>query len=78
MPRDLPAIEAFLASNSFRPFFLRFPPPLEGRFNQETAQAQIQSLTQMGITGILLFNVFLFTDFILVPNHLLSPSSLAA
>jgi len=46
---------------------LKFPASLEDRFNRETQEAQIHSLTHMGIIGILLFNVFLITDFTLVP-----------
>jgi len=65
---DQQQIEDSLAPARPRVLSLSFPPSLEERFNQETAGTQIRALTQMGIAGILLFNIFLLTDFILFPH----------
>jgi len=67
MPRHLIDIESCLTTKSYRSFIPKFPLSLEARFNEETAQSRIRSFTQMAIAGILLFDIFLATDFILFP-----------
>jgi len=62
-------IEESLSPPRSKALSLSFPPTLERRFNQETASTQIQSLTQMGIAGILLFDIFLVSDCILYPAN---------
>jgi diguanylate cyclase (GGDEF)-like protein len=65
---DQQQIEEALSPARPRTLSLAFPPSLEQRFNRETTATQIQALTRMGIAGILLFNIFLLTDYILFPR----------
>jgi diguanylate cyclase (GGDEF)-like protein len=65
---DLQQIEDALSPARAETPSLTFSPPLEERFNRETAGIQIQAITRMGIAGILLFDIFLLTDYILFPT----------
>ncbi len=69
-PETLPPIDATAVDAAVRGGFrgMRFPAPLEARFEQETGPDRARDIALRSLLGLLLFNIFLFSDLALMPD----------
>lgn len=64
---NLPAVIDRTIASGFR--LLRFPGALEARFEADTGKARVHELIMRGMLGLVLFNVFLISDWQLMPDR---------
>ncbi len=48
--------------------FLKFPSPLERLYQEERFKQREKEFVVMGILGIILYNLFIFADYIMLPD----------